>query len=467
MAKNKVILIAQTVLYTLLFLGFNNKTFFLPIVAYIAFLFWFLEDWQLAVWLTLVTVLPFSWPLRSWTFSFFLPPFFVTPAGSNEVYYNINLSADLILFVILLLATVFKSRLKLSGTHDIWLVIFLLLSLLATSFSVNTGLAMTGFFWIFMAAGLYFLTKNYTHDRQQLMLLLQTLLVLILFEGLWASGQFLFQRPLGRLLEREIENFPLGIYTYESAAQFRSTGTLGHPNTLAIFLGVLLPLALSQLLTQNPIVKNGRLVMGATFFGLLGLIFTLSRWAWACFAVSIIFYLSLSKLKKKLFTVRNWLITVFALGLFTVFAFERIISTQELFSDRYSSLQSRSDLIYESWIMIKDSPWVGIGPAHFLLTLANNNITGVAYYFFYPVHNLYFLLAAELGLPAFIVLLVFIFKVIYGAFTSLQRKNNQSYKSLKIGVLVSLLYYLLVALGYTGTGNNLNLFFIILGLALI
>ena len=70
---------AQLILYLTLFFSTNNKIFFLAIIIFALYLFWLLDDFKKALWLTLVAVIPFNWGLRNWNLQIPLPFDFFTP----------------------------------------------------------------------------------------------------------------------------------------------------------------------------------------------------------------------------------------------------------------------------------------------------------------------------------------------------------------------------------------------------
>lgn len=218
-------------------------------------------------------------------------------------------------------------------------------------------------------------------------------------------------------------------------------------------------------MVKKPLIKNKILVLASFLFGLFGLVFTMSRWAWAVSAfilVSLFYYLA----KKEKLKLSRKLVSIFLVFLVILLPLtvRRIISSGEVFEGRYSTWQSRAKLIQEALVMVSERPFFGVGPGNFLPVLARNDVTGVAHYFFYPVHNLYLLLASELGIPALIVFLAFTFLSVKETIFKLKNRTETRYFGIYAGVLVGIFSYLLLVFIYTGTGINLELFFLILGI---
>ena len=128
----------------------------------------------------------------------------------------------------------------------------------------------------------------------------------------------------------------------------------------------------------------------------------------------------------------------------------------------YSSGKARIQLIREALEIIKQKPLIGVGLEGFLPAMMANNVTGVIEHFLFPVHNLYLLLASELGLPALGCFIVFI---VASLRDSLKHKTrDKEILGVKLGVQGGIINYLLAILVYIGGSSNLDLFFLLLGM---
>lgn len=462
----KKILAGQIVLYVFLFFSFNNKTFFPPIVLFALYLFWLLEDWRQAAWLTLIAVLPFGWGLRSWKVDVPLP-FNLLSLGSQPPFLHFSLSAKVLILVFLLITLIFKKikkdKFQLKRA-DLFLMTFLVLGVFSYLFSLNNPLALVSFVGIFQAAILYFLTKYFLVNKKIFVLTIYCLLVLLIFEGLLASGQFLLKHPFGRIIEESLYASPYGKTAIEDVFQFRATGTFTDPNTMAIFWLMFIPLILSQIIYKFSLIKNKLFLSICLIFGLLGLVSTFSRAAWAVFIVVAI-GLARFLIKKKILSFEYKYLFVIIGVVFLILSpllFQRILGLQYSLWGKYSSGKARVQLIQESWEIIKQRPILGIGPGNFLPAMVANNLTGVATHFLFPVHNLYLLFASELGLPALVSFLVFLALTLKGLLPL--RGDKREIQGIKLGVFSGVIAYLLAVLVYTGAGVNLEFFFLFLGI---
>lgn len=472
MAKSKKILLAQLFLYCFIYLSFNNKTFFPPILIYIFYLFYLLKDFKQALWLTLLAVLPLSWGLRHLSLEVPLPYSFTILIQRSFILYFPITAFFLILVFLFLILSFSKYRLRKIPIEKQDISILLFVFCLGMSFirSPYLFLGLFGFWNYLQLILVYFLTRFFTQNKDLRKLSLNSLFVLVIFQGLWASFQFVLQRPLGRLVEIEQATHTFGIYAYEDPFQFRSSGTLSHPNILVVFLGLLFPLILSQAIAQRPYFKNKILIYSALITSVLAITFTMSRWGWlVIFLINLlmtfIFYKK-GKMRKIFLDKRLRVGFLILMIVFTPIVFRRVITFNSAFEGDYSSWQSRKELMQESLMMIKNELFLGVGPGHFLVSLAQNRNTDVSYYFFALVHNFFLLVASELGLPALICFIFFITFFIQKSFLVLRSKKQKDLWSLQMGQLMSVFSFLFFALFYTGPDISLALFFIILGINL-
>lgn len=462
------VILGQGVLYGLLFLSSSNRTFFPPVIGFAIYLFFLLKDWRGAVWLTLVAVLPFSWGLRDWRVEIPMPFGYLNLVQGKTglpPFVHFPLSASFLLSIFLLLTLVFHRKLRLER-RDVYLLLFLIFGLVSLAFSPNLGLGFISYLYIFLAVVIYYLGKHFLAEKKIFQLTIYCLLILATFEGLLATGQFLLRRPLGRIIEENLFFSPFGETAAEDISQLRSSGTFSDPNTMAVFWLTLIPLIIIQALGKKPLIRNQLLVFMGLACSLVGLVTTFSRAAWLTFALVFLFLVAY-QLKRGSLSFKKgkplfFLILLVFLGL------------PPLISQRFSSLRyslwgqgtsgiARIKLIQESWEMIKQKPFLGVGPGNFVQNLATNNFTNLVTYFPYPVHNLYLLIAAEVGLPALVLLVIFIGSSLRNSLREISRKTDQL-AAVKLGIVGGLSSYLLAVLVYTGTGINLIFFFIFLGM---
>ena len=469
MIKNKSkgreikLVISQGILYCLLFFSIDNKTFFIPIGLFSVYLFWILEDWKQALWLTLVAVLPFNWGLRNWIME--IPMSFnFLPGKIQQKFSYFSLSAKFLIAFFLVLMSLPKNRKSLNlRKKDIFLILFFVLSLLSTILASNNDLALVGLLRLSQGLVIYYLSRFFLNDSKILRLSVYSLISLVIFEGGLATVQFLLNRPVGKIIEESLLAFPYGKTTAESIFLTRASGSFTDPNTLAVFLLAVIPLILTQAVYKYPLIKNRLLIYLGLLLGLLGLIFTFSRAAWVVFSLFlVVFIYYLKKEKRYLFNRKILFIPLVVVIPFLGKIVGRMLTLRYSLWGGYSSGKARIQLIREALEIIKQKPLIGVGLEGFLPAMMANNVTGVIEHFLFPVHNLYLLLASELGLPALGCFIVFI---VASLRDSLKHKTrDKEILGVKLGVQGGIINYLLAILVYIGGSSNLDLFFLLLGM---
>ena len=202
----------------------------------------------------------------------------------------------------------------------------------------------------------------------------------------------------------------------------RGMGTFYSPNSMALlFLDFHLPLFLVMYLSKIHIGKIYRAYLLFAFSsGTLALILTRSRGGWIalCFAIVTIFLLMRGRRNVNLQRSRIRL-SILLLGVFLlVVRFSHIIVPRVLHptEDEVKSAEIRIPLMKVAYNMIKAQPVLGVGIGHYLQNMSSydNTRENVTAFFGSRVHNLYLLLAAELGLLglfAFLWIVVLLYKV--------------------------------------------------------
>ena len=211
-----------------------------------------------------------------------------------------------------------------------------------------------------------------------------------------------------------------GSYFYEPGSSLgRLIGTLDHPNTLGLFLflimGLLITLYLAK--TERDFKKN-KLI----FFSLAGLLFffalTYSRTSWLCLAVFIIL---------SVFTERKMIWPLFAsapLAVIIFLAFENIrFRVLEIFDSAiFSSTTARLDIWRVSFeqILIKPILGYGVGLTESVIANAKTWRGGTSL-----PHNDYLLQTLELGLIGLVIFLAYTFGAIYYVFKTFKALTDK------------------------------------------
>lgn len=225
----------------------------------------------------------------------------------------------------------------------------------------------------------------------------------VILESLLALAQFLNQGSIGGIFwwlgERTFSGQTPGIAqaVIDGQLVLRPYGTFSHPNVLAGYLVVVLALILGfsyQARWQQSIRWL------AIILGVLALFFTFSRSAWTAGLLVILFYFV---------TRKQWLPLTLVILLSIAGASSIQSRFATLFLSDQESLEQRQELNLAALEMIQTHPAFGVGLENFLVELPRYHQERRAVRFIQPAHNFYLMIAAELGIPALLAFLGFLF----------------------------------------------------------
>lgn len=225
----------------------------------------------------------------------------------------------------------------------------------------------------------------------------------------------------------------------------RATGTIGHPNTLAYFFEILLPLTLAMTLVEK---KTSLRIWYFTSFvlGMAGILTTLSRAAWLTLPVSLplVFILVL---RRRIFRAQ----TVLVFGLFAIFAAIFLSVNyptiqKRFYYDDYGSARSRIPLNAAALSIIKQFPLTGVGVNNFAQVFQKYDLSGGARIlrgYSHVVHNMYLLVAGEMGivgLLAFVWMFLAVFLVAFRARNRLEEWQSAVLIGVSAGLLAQMIH---------------------------
>lgn len=254
---------------------------------------------------------------------------------------------------------------------------------------------------------------QFTRERKQIFLktLAMAFSITVIFESLLAIAQFYQHGSLGGVFyflgERFYTGQTVGIAeaVVNGALVLRPYGTFSHPNVLAGFL----LLGVTILTYAWMTLKRRNLFLFGIATGILGIGVTLSR------TVVILFLLLFSLWVIRLIkthSIKQIGIAVTAVclvGFFVSPSFDRFFSS--FFKE--PSFYERKILIDHAFSLIASSPLFGVGvynTFYYPVALSARTI-GI---FYQPVHNIYLLLVAQIGLVGSSIVGVFIYQTTKG-----------------------------------------------------
>jgi O-antigen ligase len=275
------------------------------------------------------------------------------------------------------------------------------------------GNVLFGVFDLFALLGsiaLFVYVSSEIRTKRDLRIVLAALVVSVWVQGVIATGQHLTQSSLG------LEFFGAGAkieFSQGFTALTRVGGTIGHPNALARFFDLLLPLTFSLLFC--PLRWRTRFLLATAFgIGMLGLALTLSRSGLVatgagCF---LIFFLWLLRRFGALRALLAWVLTIVLL-LVLVFSTSSQLQTR-FFKDDYQAAYGRIPLMRVALNMIRDHFFFGVGLNNYNEVAPNydNTPQRITSSWNVPVHNLFLYIAAQTGLVGLLFYLLFLLAIL-------------------------------------------------------
>jgi len=285
----------------------------------------------------------------------------------------------------------------------------------------------------------------------------------VLFESLLAIAQFYHHGSIGGIFywigERTFTGQTPGIAnaSVQGVLLLRPYGTFPHPNVLAGFLVIGMTLISSKIKIHSS--KFEKILFGLSLaIGTIALLLSMSRVSIGLWAVILVFYLvkplfkyasstlssrgrttkqssfirtsALSKRLLRSYFARNdnnkqsihklkkfqfsGLILVFIISIAIIVFFTPLRFRLMEISLTEEAVVIRTELMAATFRMVIDHPWLGVGLNNFLVTLPSY-VRAVSIQYIQPVHSIYLLALAEIGVAGFVVFCWFLLKSFHKA----------------------------------------------------
>lgn len=339
---------------------------------------------------------------------------------------------------------------------------FLMSACLSVLFAKNQLFGLFDLFALTFSLLLFFYTASEIRNVREMRLVLSVLVASVALQGLIAIGQHVTKSTLGLEFFGASQNL-------QSAAGLQTLtrvgGTLGHPNSLALFLDLMLPLSFSLLF--GPISGRVKLfVLAAVALGIAGLGVTLSRGG----TLSVGLVLPVILLVHWSRHV-GFLRSGFAVAAASLFLAVLVLGTsnpiqQRLFQDDYGTASGRVPHVQVAFNLIRARPFFGVGLNNYTETarLYDNTPEQIVSQWNSPVHNLLLFIAGETGLTGLGFFLLFLLTIVLALFPAL-RCPDPLLSSVGLGLLMGFLAYCIhVQIDYANW-SHFSIFWFLLGLA--
>ncbi len=275
------------------------------------------------------------------------------------------------------------------------------------------------------------------------------LMIGVALQSLIGLAQYLFDATLGAKIlgeasQEQVANTSRA--TYQSGEFTRRIGALfGHSNLLAIYLAMMLPIAITTLFTRiSPFYKV--IVGGIIVMGLIVLVLTLSRSGWISFAVAFATLMTLSfvnpQVRQKFIFIK---VTMLASVVTVAVALSGPIA-KRIFESGGGAVDFRWEWMAVSWEMIKTEPIFGFGLNTFVFRMPEftdyGSAGGVMENFAASlpvVHNIYLLVWVEQGTIGLIFYLALNAYLMVLGWRNTKYNNNDLLHMINLGCMAAIM----------------------------
>jgi O-antigen ligase len=330
-----------------------------------------------------------------------------------------------------------------------WLALYTLIVVLSALYAPRRDLAIFQIVMYLQSFLIYFFVIKKVRSRGDILFIATSLISSVLLHsllmiGLVGAGQAVQFGPWNA----HIDGLRVG-------------GTIGHPNSAANFLELLLPLCLGMFLASTQRWRK-LLAMAAFSTGSLALILTFSRGGWLAGVASLGFFCICA-------WHRGWLSLrlPLALGICLLIAaipFSVAISDSVTGKDR-ATAEGRFAMIELARHIIADSPVLGVGANNYAVVMGDYirhpEFTGA---WLHVVHNRYLLVWSETGVLGLIALVGFLISTVILGWQSF-KSRHALHAALGLGLTAGILGQMLhMHLDLVGSRPLVQLLWIVCGL---
>jgi O-antigen ligase len=342
--------------------------------------------------------------------------------------------------------------------HSIWqsrMIIPLLLWIGMCFVSLIPAIDRTATFVEITRIGRIFLTFicifYYVKERQDIHFILKCLLLALLLQAFLMFAQYATNSLVIR--------FPGSDMALDIAEQgMRPSGTMAHSSHFAKFSGLILTIALGYVFFA-PRLRNKFLMLSTWICGSVALILTISRAGLAAWLLSMVLFFA-GVIILRIVPIRR-AVPLFVIGMLLSAGGLYLVGGQRLKSRMKHDTGSSAARIpmYEvAFNVIKAHPIVGVGLKNYTLVHQDYDHTPEHISVLipdFPVHNLFLLYAAEIGIPGLLFFLWFIWKLLKGSLRCANYIDVPVDKAIYLSMAIGLIALLLQSATGMGVTNHL------------
>jgi len=300
----------------------------------------------------------------------------------------------------------------------------------------NTNIALYEMFRMFRMFLVFCAAYAIVEEPDDIRFIATCLLLALAIQTILVFAEYVFGHPLLRLPgERREADIATGF--------IRPGGTMGHSGNFAKFATLCLPGCFASIFYIRKhifrVILVGTVIMGS----LAALALTVSRAGIACSLIGLSWIFTiLGKLttKKGVVILVSLTVLVAGLGFSWYLGGERLMNRIQ--EDGGSAL-SRLPMFAVAWNMIKRNPILGVGLNNYTLVAPDYDKTpeAISVVYKHPVHNIFLLYAAEMGIPGTVCFIWFLCGTIVLALKGISREpagvNSILMKAIGVGLACS------------------------------
>lgn len=322
------------------------------------------------------------------------------------------------------------------------LALFVIFAVLSATFAPLPEFSYYELFTLSQCLLVYLLMTEQFKKRTDLFTFSFALAAAVGFQGLLALVQYVTGSGLGLEFFGEADRL-----AWEAQGSYgmvrRASGTLGYPNSLAQYLDMLLPIVFGlALMARKPLLKAA--LWGAAGFGMIGMVATVSRGGILA-AITTLFAVTCYAGTRKRQLARHVIVYIMVIAIaLGILLFSNTSLADRLFQSGDSSAQSRLPMMDVATRMIAGYALTGVGLNNYTNVAPGYDytISRISMQFPYPVHNIFLLILAEVGIFAFAAMVIFLLTLLVKGI-ALSRDTNPDIGVIGFGLMTGLIGYLL------------------------
>ncbi len=321
----------------------------------------------------------------------------------------------ILIFIYLLISSVTRTRERHNSPASIWhlglpLLLWIIAGVISFIPAVNESIAIIELIRMLRIFLIFIAIYKLVDKPEDFRLIAVSLVIAFAIQAALVSMEYYTGHPILRL--------PGEMRTADIAGSiFRPSGSMGHSSNFAKLAALCLPICLAYIYVSK---KNiWRIIAGLILVGgLVSLIFTVSRAGLltSIFGLVWVSLLILTSMRRKAVKIMVPIIFLFiGIGLAWSIGGSRLVSRVQM---DYGSALSRPQMFSVAWNVIKNHPFLGVGLNNYTLVAPyyDNTPGAISINFPHPVHNIFLLNAAEMGILGAAFFIWFLFGAISKAF---------------------------------------------------